>query len=142
MENIFSNIKERILYLADLKKVSREKFFEQLGMTYGNFKGSNKNRPINSDSLAIILSLYPDVSPSWLLTGEEPILMTATGGINPQTSNTKKPVTMNDEIVLSLIRVIEKQEQDVRYALETQRELVLRIPMNLGERTQKRTANA
>ena len=39
-------------------------------MTYGNFKGSQKKRPINSDTLDIILSVYPDISAEWLLSGK------------------------------------------------------------------------
>ena len=39
-------------------------------MTYGNFKGSQKKRPINSDTLDIILSAYPDISAEWLLSGK------------------------------------------------------------------------
>ena len=42
MENKFSYIKERILFVAEYKGISKEKFVSELGMTYGNFKGDNK----------------------------------------------------------------------------------------------------
>ena len=34
-----SKIKERILQIADFKGIAKEKFFESISMTYGNFKG-------------------------------------------------------------------------------------------------------
>jgi len=74
MTNKFSTIKERILYLLECKKVTKSKFFEEIGMTYGNFTGENKKKPINSDAITNILSKFPDVSSDWLITGREPML--------------------------------------------------------------------
>jgi phage repressor protein C with HTH and peptisase S24 domain len=65
-----SNIKERILQVAEYKGITKEKFFEKINMSYGNFKGKSKETPINSTAVAEILTLFPDVSPEWLLTGE------------------------------------------------------------------------
>ncbi len=39
-------------------------------MSYGSFKGSAKERPLNSDAIANILTSYPKLSPRWLITGE------------------------------------------------------------------------
>ena len=144
MENIFSNIKERILYVPELIGITKEKFFEIIGVTYGNFKGKNKSTPISSDTLERLLTNFPDISPLWLLSGALPILTTInkTPGdaieFNPPIINSKTD-NMNNEIIKSLIRVIDRQEEDIRYALETQRELVMRIPY-LGEMKKKRNA--
>ncbi|MDV3585642.1 hypothetical protein CMU68_10600 [Elizabethkingia anophelis] len=75
MDNKFSNIKERILQIANNQDISYEKFCEKIGVTYGNFKGENKKRPINSNILENILSIYPNVNPSWLLTGQGKMLI-------------------------------------------------------------------
>ncbi|ENG5660756.1 hypothetical protein ABUT75_002321 [Flavobacterium psychrophilum] len=69
MATIFTNIKERILHLTDLKSVTKEKFFESIGVTYGNFKGKAKEKSLSSDVLAKIVTMYPDVNPFWLLNG-------------------------------------------------------------------------
>ena len=73
MENNFSNIKDRILKVAEIYKVSKEKFFEELDISYGNFKGSAKKTPINSLFLEKLLTKYPDLSADWLITGKGPM---------------------------------------------------------------------
>lgn len=70
MENKFSNIKGRILHYLDFKKVTKSKIIEELGMTYGSFKGSNKEKPINSDFLDKLLTNFPELNPKWLVTGK------------------------------------------------------------------------
>lgn len=69
MDKKVSNIKERVLCVADYKAISKDKFIEDLGMTYGNFKGKQKTTSLNSDFLDKILSKYPDVNPDWLISG-------------------------------------------------------------------------
>ena len=69
-----TNIKERILYISDYYKVGKEKFFEDLGLSYANFKGIQKKSALNSDAVAIILSKYSMIDPIWLLTGEGEML--------------------------------------------------------------------
>ena len=63
-------IKERILQIAENKGIAKEKFFQKIGMTYGNFKGIQKKTSVNSDALDKIISIYPDISPEWLLSGK------------------------------------------------------------------------
>lgn len=74
MDKKFSNIKERILYIADFYEISKEKFFLDLEITYGNFKGSAKERPVNSSFLEKLLTKFPDIDPDWLLLGRGEIL--------------------------------------------------------------------
>jgi len=75
MDNKFSNIKERVLYLAKYKGITLETFFTKIGMTYGNFKGSAKLRPLNSDAIVNILSIFTDINSDWLLTGKGNMLI-------------------------------------------------------------------
>lgn len=63
-------IKDRILYLAENKGISKQKFFQELELNYGNFKGNAKKSALSTDSLVKILSKYPSVSPDWLLFGK------------------------------------------------------------------------
>ena len=70
MEKKYTNIKERVLYVAEDKMIPKEKFLESIGMTYGSFKGKAKNGTLNSDAIANISTVYNDVSLQWLLTGQ------------------------------------------------------------------------
>lgn len=63
-------IKDRILYFAENKGISKQKFFQELELNYGNFKGNAKKSALSTDSLVKILSKYPSVNPDWLLFGE------------------------------------------------------------------------
>lgn len=70
MENKITNIKDRVLQIAKYKGVPYERFCEEIGMTYGSFKGVAKERPLNSDAIEIIISRYVDINSEWLLTGK------------------------------------------------------------------------
>lgn len=70
MENKITNIKERVLQVAVFYGVSKEKFFQNIGMTYGNFKGKSKETPLNSNAIIDILTIYPDINADWLLSGD------------------------------------------------------------------------
>lgn len=86
MENKFTYIKERVLEIAEIKGIPKEKFFENISMTYGNFKGSAKKTPLNSDAIANILTIYPDISPIWLLTGKGGMLNSTLPSISPESA--------------------------------------------------------
>lgn len=74
MDKKISYIKERILQISDYKGISKEKFIENFGMTYGNFKGKQKLTSLNSDFLDKILSEIPEINAEWLLTGKGSML--------------------------------------------------------------------
>lgn len=70
MEDKITNIKERILLIAENKGIAKEKFFQEIGMTYGNFKGKSKLTPINSNAIVDIIAIHSDINLEWLLTGK------------------------------------------------------------------------
>ena len=43
-------------------------------MSYASFKGKAKFTPLNSDAIANIITIYPDVDCYWLLTGNGQML--------------------------------------------------------------------
>lgn len=65
-----TNIKDRVLYVAEIKGVSREIFFEELGLSYSNFKGIQKKSALSSDSIDKILTKYSDIDANWIITGK------------------------------------------------------------------------
>lgn len=84
MKNNLSNIKERILYLAENVAVSKQEFFRKINITYGNFTGDKKKRPINSDTIENILLSYPETNPEWLLTGKGEMLKEKTNAVREE----------------------------------------------------------
>ena len=74
MANKITEIKERVLQIAKYHGVSYEKFSNEIGMSYASFKGKAKFTPLNSDAIANIITIYPDVDCYWLLTGNGQML--------------------------------------------------------------------
>ncbi|SNB43615.1 hypothetical protein LVDJXP189_510022 [Flavobacterium psychrophilum] len=74
MSNIFSNIKERVLYFAENQEGNKQVFFKKIGMTYGNFTGKAKETPLNSNAIGNILLNYPKINLEWLLNGKGKML--------------------------------------------------------------------
>jgi hypothetical protein len=69
-----TNIKERVLYISEIKGVKRELFFEQLGLSYANFKGIQKKSALSSDAIDKIITKYNDIDANWLITGKGSML--------------------------------------------------------------------
>lgn len=95
MADKITNIKERILQIPENKGISKESFFNKIGMTYGNFKGKSKETPINSNALVDIIAIYPDINLTWLLTGTGEML---TGNENPDHQETEKERLKNERL--------------------------------------------
>ncbi|WP_418892740.1 hypothetical protein [Limibacterium fermenti] len=66
---------ERIKEYIDYKGINIKKFEENVGFSNGSFGSQLKNkRTIGVDKLENILSVYPEISPEWLLTGKGEML--------------------------------------------------------------------
>ena len=71
MVNKFTNIKERVMEIAEKQPMTKEKFFESIGMKSASFRGNAKNTGLNSKYIAKIIAKYPEVDLYWLVTGED-----------------------------------------------------------------------
>ena len=63
-------IKDRIMYLMEVKRVPKEKTFKELGVTSANFRSHAKETPVNSDVIEKLFAIFPDTNLEWLITGE------------------------------------------------------------------------
>lgn len=63
-------IKDRIMLLIETKRVPKGRTFTELGVTSANFRGKAKSTPVNSDVIANIFTMFPDVNLEWLIAGE------------------------------------------------------------------------
>ncbi|MBL1410683.1 hypothetical protein [Sphingobacterium faecale] len=117
-----SNIKERVLLIAEYKGVSKTDFFKDLGLSYANFKGIQKMTALNSDAVASILSRYADIEPEWLVTGHGPMLRQGGTVVRDDTAFYQEPVVVNEiepTLIDALKQVIASQEKTI-LALEEQ----------------------
>lgn len=72
-------ILERIKQYIDYKSISVAAFEKSIGMSNASFgKCLKKGGAIGTDKLENILSVYPDISPNWLLTGNGIMLRNST----------------------------------------------------------------
>ena len=69
MENNFTNIKDRVVQVAEAQDMSKEAFFKSIGMTSASFRGKAKGTPLNSNAIVNIISKYPETDLYWLLHG-------------------------------------------------------------------------
>ncbi len=67
-------IKDKILAFLKYKGIKKVDFYESTGIEASNFKGKNRFSQPGGDMLVKILTMYPDLSANWLLTGEGPML--------------------------------------------------------------------
>lgn len=69
-------ITERLKQFIDSINISISAFEKSIGMSNASFrKIYNNNGSIGSDKLERILKTYPQLNPSWLLTGEGPMIL-------------------------------------------------------------------
>ncbi|WP_293918537.1 MULTISPECIES: hypothetical protein [unclassified Sphingobacterium] len=87
MDEILTNIKERILKVAEYKGIRKEKFIENLNQKYSNYRGNSKNSAPSSEVIAEISTKYPEISLRWLLTG--------TGKMVKDITDTNQHITTN-----------------------------------------------
>lgn len=64
-----TTIKERVLQFIEYQGEKKESFFENLGLSYANFKGIQKKSALGSDAIDKIISKYPDINLEWLIRG-------------------------------------------------------------------------
>jgi len=69
MENKFTNIKDRVVQVAEKQPISKEEFFRVIGMTSASFRGKAKETPLNSNAIVNIITNFPEVDLYWLLSG-------------------------------------------------------------------------
>ncbi|MBL1410231.1 hypothetical protein [Sphingobacterium faecale] len=114
-EKIIYNIKDRVVRIAQEKGINMLEFFSQLGLSYGNFKGVQKQSALSSDALAMILSVHKDISPAWLLVGEgEMFRKTPQIEERAETYLNAELEGVSNAVILSMERVITSQETTIK----------------------------
>jgi hypothetical protein len=67
-------LKDKILFFLEREGIKKTDFFDKTGIAASNFKGVGLSSELGGDKLVKILSIYPRLSPDWLLIGKGPML--------------------------------------------------------------------
>lgn len=63
------------MYYIDNMDITKESFFKETELSASNFKGKGAKSELGGDKIVKILTVYPNLSPAWLLTGQgEPLI--------------------------------------------------------------------
>lgn len=104
-------IKERVMQILEYKGIAKENFFTQIGMTSANFRGNAKFTPLNSNAIANIFAIIPDLNLVWLITGKGEMLDN-----NAQIADNKfamELIEKKDAEIKSLERKVWEQEKQI-----------------------------
>lgn len=72
MENKISNTIERIFYFIEIKGLSIREFAKNVGISHSLLR---KIKSLGSDKLENIFSIYPELNPTWVMTGKGDMLL-------------------------------------------------------------------
>lgn len=112
------NVKERVLLIAETKRISKTEFFKDVELSYANFKGGQKNTALSSDAMIAILIKHPDISPTWLLMGEGTMMRkNDSGDVSAPTVETApataESLAIYKQLVNALEQTIKAQEKTI-----------------------------
>jgi hypothetical protein len=68
--------RERIIQFVEFKKISKNQFYKETGLSNGFL---DKNNHPGADKLEQIIYTYPEINPTWLLTGKGNMLLDEVG---------------------------------------------------------------
>jgi hypothetical protein len=116
MENIFTNIKERVVEIAERQSITKEEFFKSIGMTSANFRGKAKDSPLNSNAIVNIITKYPETDVHWLLFGDANVVQEPSKdyGLETKTSDDKDRLI---EVLLDQITELKSDKEDLKKLL-------------------------
>ena len=121
MENKFTNIKERVVQVAEEQSISKERFFHSIGMTSANFRGKAKETPLNSNAIVNIITKYPEVDLHWLLLGESKTTSENFLAEPPLEYKTAKNASQDKD---EIIRMLKAQIKDLKADKEDLKKLL------------------
>lgn len=82
MDKIFAPIKGRIIVFVEKQGIKKNDFFMRTDISPSNFKGKGGESEIGGDKIAKILTVFPEINPIWLLTGQGEMLAGASTSVS------------------------------------------------------------
>lgn len=137
---------ERIKQFIDYKGMAIAAFERSIGMANASFGKSLKNGgAIGSDKLEKILSVYPEISPAWLMTGRGEMLADEpTGTIKQQPIITDERLVtqgVTPELITELLNRITEQAAEIGRLQEQIRQMTIEKEKHVSDAPISGTAN-
>lgn len=108
------NIVERILQIAEIKRLTINEFSKSIGVSSGYFAKQRANKAnVGSQILLKIVSIYPDVNAAWLLTGEGEIFNSKTPKNVIKENDNKNDNDFDNKPKLQKTLSIEPEKSDI-----------------------------
>jgi len=110
-----SPIKQRILQYIEYKKISKEFFCQKTGISTGNLKGKSLLSEIGGTQIVEILSIFEEISPEWLLTGNGTMIKNITKTSNTELANQENGIDnslaniQSEKTLLKLVQIFQEQ---------------------------------
>ena len=70
-------IKQRILQYLDLMNITRADFCRKTGISYSNIKGKSSKSEFGGEQIGVVLEVFSEINPEWLLLGKGEMLRNA-----------------------------------------------------------------
>lgn len=105
-----SKIQERVKQFIDDKNISVREFCRIIGVSPSFLA---RDAEISSDKLLNIINAFPEISPEWLLTGNEPMLKKAKLNLQPDDQDTFRELYDKcfEEVIMLRQKLNEKDKQ-------------------------------
>ncbi|MFY0603058.1 MAG: hypothetical protein JXQ93_03855 [Flavobacteriaceae bacterium] len=117
MENIFTNIKERVVEVAEKQSITKEEFFKSIGMTSANFRGKAKDSPLNSNAIVNIITKYPETDVHWLLFGDDNVVQEPPKEYRLENDDSSNDKDRLIEALLDQIAELKSDKEDLKKLL-------------------------
>jgi len=145
MIKILSPIKERIVFYLENQGVKKSIFFKKTGISASNFKGLGAKSELGGDKIVKIITVFENINPAWLLTGEGNMLKEDSSNQNAKALLHKEDINytirylvdhneelMQEELfrqyIKGNIKFLESEKEKVKYTEEMNklREVILK----------------
>ncbi|MCO6564390.1 MAG: hypothetical protein J6581_02985 [Apibacter sp.] len=107
MENKHKTTIDRLLDFMVFKNLNDNKLTKLANLSVGLIgRARRKKSGLHTDTIEKILKTFPDLNPTWLLTGNGPMLLSKTDDISKVNSSTKHSDSFIDEIFITQTDII------------------------------------
>ena len=96
-EEKISPLKRKILQFIENQQIVKKDFYENTGVSDGNFKSDGLKSEIGGSALVKILSYYKNLSAEWLLRGEGDMLKTTSSPYPTDVTVKEQPAIYNNK---------------------------------------------